>query len=415
LPKAGLGRQDMYLEGITVDRYRSIDSIELSPCGDFNVLIGKNNSGKSNILSSIEAFFSCLSSEIVTTGPSIGAEIDFFKKDTDTLIIIKGIFTMSEKERSDLFTEIANERPQLRSVIETIKYDIKLAITIHVHSPPQRYSYVNNISLVQPRDTHTVDKTLFNVDAKAATALYLAVVEIEKIKLFVRTVDEFLGRFDEDDFQNNKAINRETRLTIDYYLRTQPTRSLDAELGEQIKELFRAANSYPEFRAAVLQLSANEEAKIMSILERPLPTSITTFSGDEAFVPSYVKTLLQKLSELKVLHFKERRKAIGPEEARRLLRLKVRRGGRETLERLQETIHELLGVKVDAYEGQSRTRGTEQDAELDVDDFLVQVNGSGIREALRLILDTEFDSPDILLVEEPEIHLHPALETSVMH
>jgi len=43
------------------------------------------------------------------------------------------------------------------------------------------------------------------------------------------------------------------------------------------------------------------------------------------------------------------------------------------------------------------------------------VNGSGIREALRLVLDFEFDRPDILLVEEPEIHLHPALEVAMMH
>jgi putative ATP-dependent endonuclease of the OLD family len=49
-----------------------------------------------------------------------------------------------------------------------------------------------------------------------------------------------------------------------------------------------------------------------------------------------------------------------------------------------------------------------------VDEFLIQVNGSGIREALRLILDTEFEKPHLLLVEEPEIHLHPALETSIM-
>jgi predicted ATP-dependent endonuclease of OLD family len=53
-------------------------------------------------------------------------------------------------------------------------------------------------------------------------------------------------------------------------------------------------------------------------------------------------------------------------------------------------------------------------AELDADRFLIQVNGAGIREALRLILDYEFERPEILLVEEPEIHLHPALETSMM-
>lgn len=54
------------------------------------------------------------------------------------------------------------------------------------------------------------------------------------------------------------------------------------------------------------------------------------------------------------------------------------------------------------------------EAELDVDDFLVEVNGSGVREALRLILDVEFEQPSILLVEEPEVHLHPALEIAMM-
>jgi len=51
---------------------------------------------------------------------------------------------------------------------------------------------------------------------------------------------------------------------------------------------------------------------------------------------------------------------------------------------------------------------------MDIDDFLVEVNGSGIREALRIILDVEFEDPDILLIEEPEIHLHPSLETTTM-
>jgi putative ATP-dependent endonuclease of the OLD family len=45
---------------------------------------------------------------------------------------------------------------------------------------------------------------------------------------------------------------------------------------------------------------------------------------------------------------------------------------------------------------------------------LVQVNGSGVRESLRLILDNEFEKPSLLLIEEPEVHLHPALEASMM-
>ncbi|MEH1901270.1 MAG: AAA family ATPase [Nostoc sp.] len=73
----------------------------------------------------------------------------------------------------------------------------------------------------------------------------------------------------------------------------------------------------------------------------------------------------------------------------------------------------LLGVPIDAFQTVS-SLGNQTSAEMDVDDFLVEVNGSGIKKALRLVLDVEFEIPNILLVEEPEIHLHPGLETTIM-
>jgi putative ATP-dependent endonuclease of the OLD family len=97
------------------------------------------------------------------------------------------------------------------------------------------------------------------------------------------------------------------------------------------------------------------------------------------------------------------------------------RGGGAVLASIQQTVNSLLGVSIDAFAGPVsdrpsvlRPRASGPSAELDVDDFLVQVNGSGVREALRLVLDVEFERPHILLVEEPEIHLHPALEIAMM-
>ena len=114
---------------------------------------------------------------------------------------------------------------------------------------------------------------------------------------------------------------------------------------------------------------------------------------------------------MKVLHLTERRKPIGEEEAERLLSLKVKRGGEAALRNIKETVSSLLGVRIDAFQSESPQAKT---AELDVDNFLVELNGSGIKESLRLVLDVEFGNLNILLVEEPEIHLHPALETSMM-
>lgn len=57
----------MKLESVSINKYRSIDSTKLTNCGGFNVLIGKNNSGKSSILSAINTFFTCIHAGNVVT------------------------------------------------------------------------------------------------------------------------------------------------------------------------------------------------------------------------------------------------------------------------------------------------------------------------------------------------------------
>ena len=143
--------------------------------------------------------------------------------------------------------------------------------------------------------------------------------------------------------------------------------------------------------------------------------SVKTFSGRESAIPKHVLKILQKLSEVTVLNVTDNRRSIGRDEAQMLLNLKTQRGGQGPLKRIQEIVSSLLGVQIDAFSGEQMTRIGDISAELDVDDFVVEVNGSGIKEALRLLLDIEFQAPDLLLVEEPEIHLHPALETNMMH
>jgi putative ATP-dependent endonuclease of the OLD family len=95
------------------------------------------------------------------------------------------------------------------------------------------------------------------------------------------------------------------------------------------------------------------------------------------------------MSAIRLLYLTERREPVGRAEATQLLRYKVTRGGTETLKEIQQTINNLLGVQVDAFES-PQTGNPERQAEMDVDNFLLEVNGSGIKEALRLVLDVEF-------------------------
>jgi len=138
-----------------------------------------------------------------------------------------------------------------------------------------------------------------------------------------------------------------------------------------------------------------------------LPAWITKFQN--------IFFILKKLSEVQVLNLRERREEIGKLEALRLLEMKNSRESSGIWPSLQATVQNLLGVKIEVFsENLGRAGYGDFQAELDVDQFVAEVNGSGIKEALRVVLDAEFGSPNILLVEEPEVHLHPGLERSLM-
>jgi putative ATP-dependent endonuclease of the OLD family len=398
----------MYLERIGVQNYRSISVVVVSPCRDFNVLIGRNNSGKSNILTSIEAFFAAATSKVVNLTSALGNEIDFFQKDFSRPICIEAAFRISANEREKLLSDISEESPQARNLLEGIGSDICILIAVAITPPPKRYSYVQRISLVS--ESQVEPRLLFEVDQKASLALYENARAIEHADTSREALDRFLRLFDLDDFSNVRR--QEGGIGFDYFFRRTGV-EVDPGLVAQARKIFGSSDSYETFVSSIRQLSKTMDSEKSSLSSKPISSTIRTFSGEEATVPTYVKNFLNHVNSTKILHFKERRVPIGSEEAKRLLSLKVRRGGPDVLVRIQETVNELLGVKVDAFEGPAARRG-ESSAELDVDDFLIQANGSGIREALRIILDTEFEKPQILLVEEPEIHLHPALETSVM-
>src|ERR1035437_4088794 len=79
------GRQSMFLQSVSVKNFRSIESVRMDGCRGLNILIGKNNAGKSNILSAIHAVFGCIKGgRIVMPHPGIGKDpnLNFFNRNT---------------------------------------------------------------------------------------------------------------------------------------------------------------------------------------------------------------------------------------------------------------------------------------------------------------------------------------------
>ena len=61
------------IRSVEVEKFRSCDSVELSRLGDVTVLVGVNNSGKSNILRALHLFFN----DETDTGTFLNFDVDY--------------------------------------------------------------------------------------------------------------------------------------------------------------------------------------------------------------------------------------------------------------------------------------------------------------------------------------------------
>jgi predicted ATP-dependent endonuclease of OLD family len=415
----------MKLESVYISQFRSIKSVELINCGDFNVLIGKNNSGKSSILSAINCFFKSIQEgNVVGLNPPIGKEIDFFNREIEKPIEIISTFSISSSDRDALVQDIVTEAAQMKNAVNSLDPALKIFIFLCITPHPKNFSFVRKISLGKTSISNSpypdAERVILTISHDAAVELYENLSSSSHQNRDAELLSTILNRRGvsaSSRLRREGKSGREAVPPFNFFINELAfieSNPVSSDVLQDLENKYNEASSYDEFIELVQTLTERLKEEAAKVQEKPLKSNIDTFTGEGHSIPDYAKKLLRRVSGLKVLHLTERRKPIGEEEAERLLSLKVKRGGEEALRNIKETVWSLLGVRIDAFQSESLPARDSKIAELDVDNFLVELNGSGIKESLRLVLDVEFSNPNILLVEEPEIHLHPALETSMM-
>ncbi|WP_409183708.1 AAA family ATPase [Amycolatopsis sp. VS8301801F10] len=406
----------MRLVSLDIVNLRSIEAQRLDECGNFNVLIGKNNSGKSNLLSAVASFFSFLSGgNLAEKDPIFGKSADFFNKDDARPIGLRGKIQVGSEVLSGVYERIAEEFPQVKQAIPAVGECDVLCIDIEYLTKPFRTGYIKTISH-QPceKDGSPSGEPISLVSVPFVTAKDLASRIIQ-----IKTMSDDASVLENRPMDNDEWVMFKRGRSLPSY----SYGNLSKETLDEVTSMALRSDDLIEFSRQVQSYVIQLRARVSDLESKKLENAVDAFAGEIDSVPNYVKYLVAKLAEIRVLHLADRREPIGSIEAGQLLRLKMSRGGGQTLRNIQETVSSLLGVEIDAFASDTprrpRPMGSRRianlpDAELDVDDFLVQANGSGIREALRLVLDLEFQQPDLLLVEEPEVHLHPALEVAMM-
>jgi energy-coupling factor transporter ATP-binding protein EcfA2 len=400
---------------IQLRQYRSVQATGLPECGKLNVLIGKNNAGKSNLLSAIELTLNHLREGRIagpwrTTGR---VQAEFTNRDTSVPVSIGVEFDLSEDLNAQLRERLTKESPHLERAIEQIKGHQTATVVLGgevIRSAGYLFVEELVIGTLEVRDSRVTGEgiRLLKVNKGVGFELYRNRTTARRLGHDVQALEGIRSRSREQTEFIFRQPKEQRYLFFEEPLRPEEE-PLRPELRDRVIPLLTSMDTVEEFNNAVGQLVLQTRASMEAAQKREVEGTIAAFAGDAKTPPAYADWLLQQLGSLPFIHIKETKEPIGREEAETLLKLKVRRGGPDRLLVIQNTVRSLLGVSVDAFE--SETGG--QAPEMDVDDFLVEANGAGIREALRLILDLELKNPQLALIEEPEIHLHPGLSRVV--
>ncbi|WKK26982.1 AAA family ATPase [Streptomyces olivoreticuli] len=396
------------LQGV---RFRSLRNAGLEDCGQLNVLIGKNNSGKSNLLSAIRLFFDFFqkSGAVATISPGVSRSTDWHANDTSQPIEIRVTLELSDDERKNLTDAIGEETPQVRNALSSENLGNLVTVELNFLRAKMRVGYISRIAFEAGEGAS--ETVIFAMSPESAKGIANNFSKARSYAHEITALERIMGRFDADDWRMISERGSSASF-VRSVLGPDATGFIDAR---DVVRMIQQSSSYSDFNAKCRDRISSLEQQRQLAVAAEIDDPVTTFSGDSASVPDYVTEFVRKVASVNVHHLSEQRKPIGEVEASRILKLKTSRGQGSVLREIQSVVSSLLGVQIDAFSSDTPSpRSGTLSAELDVDDFLVQVNGSGIREALRLILDYEFERPEILLVEEPEVHLHPALETALM-
>lgn len=395
----------MKIRSIQVRNFRSVEKADLSGCGGLNILIGKNNAGKSNLLGSIELVLKHLKKGVLAHRWATKRALDqFTDRDPNKVIRIAVEFDLPHHLNDELRDRLKKEAPHLERSIEQLKSENSITFVVAGASDDSgAFIFVERVgvgALAPAADEPRISGiTLLSVTRGVAKELANRQRSVSQLKSNSKKLDEMA----EQRRQIQLLFDRRER-AVRYPFDTDFVSELTRDVSQQVESIF-ATSANPEGMAAALKQLASELRFKAESMEKEETTEVmSAFAGETRTVPAYATWLTGQYGNLDLLHLTEEKEPIGRNEAATLLDLKLQRGGMERLQTLQQTVKALLGVSVDAF--QSRD---DRSAEMDVDEFLVEANGAGIREALRMILDLELKEPQLLLVEEPEVHLHPGL------
>lgn len=275
----------MRIQAVEIRGFRSIGSTGLTNCGGLNVLIGKNNAGKSNLLAAIEAVMAHLRSETVSVPwPSERVRDDFTDRNVDQTIRIGVQFDLPSEINQNLRERLIKEAPNLERSIEQISS--KSSLTFVVAGAREQGSFIRFVEQISVGTLESRGPDLDAGGIKLLSVARAAAYDLSRSTLLIRG-------FQADAKYLDTMISDRTR--FEYYFREEgnspeflylgtPTRPRSG-LSRQIDAIAASVKNVDDFIRGLAALRQTIRTSVETEQDKEIEHSMFAFAGDVKRIP----------------------------------------------------------------------------------------------------------------------------------
>ncbi|WP_242229299.1 AAA family ATPase [Bacillus cereus group sp. BfR-BA-01329] len=376
------------LKSLYIQNFRNIKTTYLEDMNDVNLFIGKNNIGKSNYLRATRCFLEAIGSQSLYTKGILDKEDIMNNTDANELAL------MGVLEVSDQYYIACVGCTQKKKEIYTYHLIMKISdkaygnfqeLMVHYKREQESYSglvemFLDNIEQVK--------------DFNAASEQYKKDYEYVSSLTIDLKIEETINAH--KYIEDNLNLSDSAMLLLE-------TNAIDMQdiKTDILLKLKREISSYDRYVQELIKGLKEVEKVIKDMWEINLGESKV---NSIRFQNENITISQEIIKNNKIMFQPEKKEGVTSEDAHRLFSLKNRKENFDVWMNFRNMCKRMLGIEIDVFFNQ------ENQPVIDVGDNLINLNGTGIREIFRIILDIELLRPEIILIEEPEIHLHFELQ-----
>jgi len=274
------------LVDVVVDGFRSVDRANVKRCGAFNVLIGRNNSGKSNILTAVEIFFAFARlEEVAVVSPAHYKDLDHHNRETARPTVIETLLDLDTEEVASIVSEIEAETPQAKHTLAGVETFNALRTKLCYVERDESIGYIASVDLVKREDGVERDRRqILVVPEDAAVELARQLAGARKIHRDIDALAGIIDRIDPDDWRMDSEARAQRGGTppsyaADLLLRRMPAGQLSREWITKLTRAASNSSSYEEFQRSSQEMLLGLQAQLAESESKSLNHSMKFFGN----------------------------------------------------------------------------------------------------------------------------------------